>query len=331
MTLGFLPLWLRPRIGDIAVVLANIAAIGSPLLILEGVIRFRNLSIPSRIRRWAALALFFLYMLTSVVFLSDARHRYMINDLLMMMVLGLTILALLWHESGEDRAVALVISFTFAIMILAFGYRWMLSLTKMFEEHQYNDRMTTIIYFTLVPWAIGWNYGFILAINNRSRKALHESARKDPLTGLHNRLYMAEHVEHSLGEQESSLCLAILDIDGFKGINDLHGHLFGDAVLKYVADSIRKHQIPNSSAIRYGGDEFILLFSCEGDHAKRDALLASVIREIGKPTVINDLPVEISLSHGIASFPEDGISTDDLFRVADQRMYARKRKKTGNV
>lgn len=329
MTLGFLPLWLRPRIGDMAIILANVVAIGSPLLILEGVVRFRGLSMPSRLRLGTGLALFFLYMLASVVFLDDARHRYMINDLLMMVVLGLTILALLWRESGENRAVALVISFTFAIMILAFGYRWVLSLTSRFDEQQYIDRMMTIIYFTLVPWAIGWNYGFILAINSRSRKALHESARKDPLTGLYNRLWMTEHVEDSLGERDSNLSLAILDIDGFKRINDLHGHLFGDAVLNYVADSIREHLPANGSGIRYGGDEFILLFSCEGDCAQKEKLLDSIIERIGQPCVINGIPLEIKLSCGTATYPRDGESMDELFRVADQRMYEKKRKKTG--
>lgn len=320
-TLGFIPVWFEPQIGNLAIILSNLATITTLNLILEGVIRFRNLEISTKIRATGEILAVVLYMFLSFVFIEHARLRYLTGDPILITVLVTTILVMVRGQEHEDFAVFSIVAATFALIVIAFAFRWTLALGD--EQGDYNTRMTSIISLTLVPWAIGWNYGFILAINNKSRKALREAARRDPLTGLYNRQWMGEFFENDRARDSETLCLVLLDINGFKRINDRYGHLFGDAVLSHVARMLREELEPKEAAIRYGGDEFVLLLRCEGNDLLNDRL-KKITERVGEVVDIEQTPIEISLSYGSSRYPADGVSMDDLFRVADRRMYVNK-------
>ena len=98
-------------------------------------------------------------------------------------------------------------------------------------------------------------------------------------------------------------------------------------LFELVGDSIGEHLLRTVRGIRYGGT--IPFCSAAREIAQKEKLLFSLIERIGQPCVINGIPLEIKLSCGTATYPRDGESMDELFRVADQRMYERKRKKTG--
>ena len=334
-TLGYVPLWLEPQMGNMAIILNNISAIGTLLLILEGILRFRRFSFGSRNRMIAELLYFLIYMASSTINVEDARARYLVNDLLLCVVLLVIIYVLLIRHKGMEGVIYGIIAALFALLLAAFTYRWSMVLSGMVDAEQINTSMTTIIFFTLTPWSLGWTFGLVVILNIRTQQTLWETARRDSLTGLYNRLWMMESLATRLnGNQigtKRSFCLAIIDINGFKLINDSRGHMFGDKVLKKAADILTTYMGPTDSAVRYGGDEFILLIDCTGTKASMETLREQLIRTMETPTTLDGLNLHVSVSIGTAMFPDDGESVDELLKVADERMYTHKRIKYRNT
>jgi diguanylate cyclase (GGDEF)-like protein len=157
---------------------------------------------------------------------------------------------------------------------------------------------------------------------------MQELATRDSLTGLAvNRTFQerlaAAAKEHALGREAFSIVL--LDIDHFKRYNDDYGHSAGDLVLKSIGTVLSQHAGPRDLAARYGGEEFVLLLEGKG---KKDALAAAerLRAEIEKSAlVIRRMERRVTASLGVATFPEDGRSAEDLIRKADKRLYEAKR------
>ncbi len=160
----------------------------------------------------------------------------------------------------------------------------------------------------------------------RLHEQLKELAATDPLTGLSNRRSFYERLTTELARSQRAdrnLSVALLDLNGFKEINDVRGHGVGDQVLIQVAATL-KHIIRASDlAARFGGDEFVLLFP-ETTSAQADQLVSRLRSiEIAMP----DKPDEyflMSFCWGIATWPQDGSSPERLLQVADARLYAMK-------
>ncbi len=161
---------------------------------------------------------------------------------------------------------------------------------------------------------------------------LHDEARQlaitDPLTGLHNRRYFVEKLEEHLRRAlrySHPLALILLDSDHLKSINDGHGHLSGDRALQAVAEVLRGTLRETDELARIGGDEFAaLLLETEDDRAMA---VASRLRErVDALSLTSDAgrPLGLTVSAGIALFPEHGMDGRSLLREADQALYRAK-------
>lgn len=152
-----------------------------------------------------------------------------------------------------------------------------------------------------------------IAIDNQT---LSELALKDPLTGLKNR----RALEIEMSEESSSVVgIIFLDIDWFKKINDTHGHIFGDDVIKAIGNLILKNKKSSDHAYRYGGEEFVL--TCK--QADSCELIAKQIHEkVQEITFENGCQLTISVGVAIKSSNED---INKLIKQADQAMYQAKR------
>lgn len=154
-------------------------------------------------------------------------------------------------------------------------------------------------------------------------KKLQLNAVTDSLTGLYNRRLFAETFEKELNRARRyglPLGIVTLDLHRFKEVNDKHGHPRGDEVLRAAATTLRKALRTSDSAFRVGGDEFALLLP-QTDNAQALALsrrVEIVFAELLQPM---HLTVSVSIDHGVANFPQDGDTTDQLIRVADERLY----------
>ncbi len=146
-------------------------------------------------------------------------------------------------------------------------------------------------------------------------------ALSDPLTKLGNRnaLFVTLR-KNSLNKTAFSLC--ILDLNGFKEINDTHGHLAGDKVLRTIADRLKSMEMSSFSAYRMGGDEFALVI--QDQNISDEDIKRHVNAVFDAPVLKIDNTASLSTSIGIAKYPTDSDNADVLIGMADKRMYKMK-------
>jgi len=175
-----------------------------------------------------------------------------------------------------------------------------------------------------------------IALSNLSSQAdLREQAIRDPLTGLYNRHYFNSIIGSEIGRSDRydrPLALMMIDIDGFRAVNNQLGHLKGDDVLREVARMLERNVRTADRVIRYGGDEF-LVFMPETDGHGASEIVADRLREeiatIPPRTGIGHL--RLGLSIGIYTrMPKEDRTLESILEEVDRRMYADKRGKNGN-
>jgi diguanylate cyclase (GGDEF)-like protein len=155
------------------------------------------------------------------------------------------------------------------------------------------------------------------------------SAVTDPLTGLYNRRFFTSTFQREVRRGRRygmMLSLIMLDLDDFKRVNDEYGHLFGDLVLKRAAKIVRRAIRESDTACRYGGEEFAVILP-ETDRLGAFAVAERVRRRTARafsegPTAGRS--VVMTVSGGVASYPEDGARLDDLVHRADESLYRAK-------
>lgn len=156
-----------------------------------------------------------------------------------------------------------------------------------------------------------------------ARKRIEELAFTDPLTGLPNRVLLRERFEMAINyarRERKPFAVLFVDIDRFKQINDSLGHGYGDRVLVVVAERLRDCIRQIDTAARIGGDEFIVLLAGI-DAAGAEIAARRVLNAIAQPVEMADMSFRLTVSIGIAMFPEDGAEADELIRNADSAMY----------
>lgn len=151
-------------------------------------------------------------------------------------------------------------------------------------------------------------------------------ARHDPLTGLPNRRRLAEVFEGLRERNSNAVALLYLDLDGFKVVNDSHGHVAGDIILQQAADRIAACLPPDAIAARLGGDEFAILLPSASEARLEDeaaTLAHKLMTRISRPYVSLSPGMPIGCSIGIAK-SKDGSDLDDLLGRADEMLYRAK-------
>ncbi|HEY2602072.1 MAG TPA: EAL domain-containing protein [Thermoleophilaceae bacterium] len=161
----------------------------------------------------------------------------------------------------------------------------------------------------------------------RQSELNQHQALHDPLTGLPNRVLFGERIEHSINHAErrdTRLAILMMDLNRFKEVNDSLGHQAGDDLLKEVGDRLRGALRASDTVARLGGDEFGLLLP---EPSTSDDVLGVVERirqALERPVYVQDLPLAIEASIGIAVFPDHGREAELLIQRADVAMYAAK-------
>ena len=149
-------------------------------------------------------------------------------------------------------------------------------------------------------------------------------ANHDALTGLPSLRLCKDRLDQSLADarrNRQKSAVMFLDLDGFKGINDRHGHEFGDRVLKDCADRITAEIRETDTVARIGGDEFVIILSSLPESQIASRIASSLIKGVGAPMRIDDIDVDVSASIGISLYPENGVTAEELIRSADKAMY----------
>jgi diguanylate cyclase (GGDEF)-like protein len=160
--------------------------------------------------------------------------------------------------------------------------------------------------------------------------AIRIQATHDKLTGLPNRYLYVDRLAQQIvmaKRNESSLVMIVWDLDGFKHVNDTHGHLAGDALLVAVGDIMKASLRETDTVARFGGDEFVMLLSsARGQERAVASLISGRIFDALKPLVnLGDISVRIGASGGVSFYPEHSTDPEELFNMADTALYYAKK------
>jgi diguanylate cyclase (GGDEF)-like protein len=167
----------------------------------------------------------------------------------------------------------------------------------------------------------------------RLRRKAEAQAEIDPLTGLPNRRHFLTNLNTRIAQAENGALvfqLAILDLDGFKPVNDLHGHAVGDALLREMGARLSHHAGGHLLA-RLGGDEFGLLIDGPRESAELLEKGRRLCEAAARPFIISGIAINISCSIGFATFPRHGRTAQQVYECADHALYHAKRSCRGDV
>ena len=161
----------------------------------------------------------------------------------------------------------------------------------------------------------------------RQFRASHHIANHDAMTDLANRRFFMEQLDQLILRAErydQRFAVYLIDLDGFKPINDMHGHMFGDKVLKVFGRSLLHSLRKSDLAARLGGDEFAAIQYPVGSSSEVPALSERLRRGLVDSVPSGSSTVSIKHSMGVAIYPEDGRNAEQLLHAADMQMYAEK-------
>lgn len=191
----------------------------------------------------------------------------------------------------------------------------------------YKQRLIIPVAFYL--WLTVWVsliLNHLLRELHAQKDQLRQMALHDVLTGLPNRKLMQDRLSKLVLEcrrDKKQFAFFVIDLNGFKGVNDKHGHFYGDELLRQAAKRIEGALRNADTAARFGGDEFTVLLN-PVDWSGWPAVCERIQAALTAPYILSDTQVTVSASIGVAIFPEHGEDADTLLFNADQAMYAAK-------
>lgn len=166
----------------------------------------------------------------------------------------------------------------------------------------------------------------IADLKQREAQALR-LADRDGLTGLYNRRRMLELLEKAIADATphgQRIGLLFIDLDGFKRVNDVHGHAMGDKLLVSVASRLAARARHGDFVCRYGGDEFVVILPRATDRAAASQVARSVYKRLLLPYRIDGVELQLTASIGVALYPDGAASATALLQLADELMYRAK-------
>ena len=188
----------------------------------------------------------------------------------------------------------------------------------------------TFIFSSILLWLVFKNRQREQLFNEltHSTSALSLIAHNDDLTGLSNRRLLEERMQQAIAaadETQEMVGVLFLDLDYFKIVNDTHGHVIGDLLLKNVAERLKALQRVEDTVARIGGDEFVVLLPKLKNLHQAENIANKIIGELDRPFVIDNHTLQLGVSVGIAVYPLHNENPKKLIKCADDAMYVAKR------
>lgn len=199
------------------------------------------------------------------------------------------------------------------------------------RPHRFSDSDVEVL--TLISEMVG---SIIHFATSQDHQDLLYKATHDYLTGVFNRSEFMDRLRREITLNQTKpkgkhrdFGIIIADMDGLKQVNDTHGHLAGDALIREFAHRCQSVLSKSDTLARLGGDEFAFLLSPLGSPRDMMAVLGDLRRVLEPPVIWQDLELGLSTSFGASRFPRDGEQISELLEATDFRMYRRKRGKGG--
>ena len=165
---------------------------------------------------------------------------------------------------------------------------------------------------------------------NKKMRALDHAANHDALTGLKNRHYLQKELPRIVNASREYAIL-LIDLDGFKPVNDTHGHQVGDQLLAEAAMRIIRRIRKGDTPIRMGGDEFLVLLRETSELTAVRTIAEHIISSLSMPFDLNGSAIQVTASIGASIAPIHGTEFEDLLTIADENLYHAKRRGKNQV
>jgi diguanylate cyclase (GGDEF)-like protein len=204
---------------------------------------------------------------------------------------------------------------------------------ELWNRHKEGEEYAVLMTVSTVRDAQGSVSRFVALFSDitalkRYQSELETIAHHDVLTGLPNRLLLADRLQQAMAQSQrrgQRVLVAYLDLDGFKAVNDAHGHAVGDQLLQALGRRLGEHLREGDTLARLGGDEFVaILVDLDGSDSVLP-LISRLIAAAAEPFVVGGLSLRLTASVGVSSYPQAAeLDADQLLRQADQAMYQAK-------
>ncbi len=304
---------------------ANVLLATALTFYIVGMLRIQGLSVP-----WRRLLSLPALMAGLMLLLIDTREPRMLAACVVLIAQCLLLIRCAYLHAAPGRRAHLLLVIGGGISLIGLLMRVVAILTGSAADLQYdasNLRQTLSVSIGTVT-VMMFSLGLVLMAKECSEASLQQMALRDALTGTLNRRAILEQLAAELERARRAhtyLAIAMLDIDHFKRINDVYGHLAGDEVLCHCVQHLRKGLRQADSVGRYGGEEFLLLLTDttpQGAYAALDALRSSMA---AAPAHFGNLSIDVQFSAGVwCGIPGPYDSVASLLTLADTALYSAK-------
>lgn len=324
-----IPLALRKITGNGLIALA-------PILTVEGLLRHTGVRLS---RRWVGAA----FGITLAVLIVNHIHGAysvlvdMIAPAPIANILYVVAAIILVRRPPRDaKMAARFLSGILAFSVVVWTVRLALIWTELGGTNNRDRADLTVALFAIAQLviAVAATLGLLWVEVRSMEAALQRLANNDPLTGLPNRRATVARFDEEAARaarHQRSFSLVIFDVDHFKKVNDTYGHAFGDETLKQVAGVLAANTREVDAVGRIGGEEFVVILTeetREGAIAAANRLRESIAAQ---PVTGEFHRIQVTVSGGVATYGDDGLTWDQLFAVADRRLYESKREGRNRV
>jgi diguanylate cyclase (GGDEF)-like protein len=318
--------------GNLGPLLSNSMSLPAVLFTIEGSLRFRGYH--SR-QRWR----FMLMVMPALVVMAwlnkdYPQARYLFHDAFTAIGMFLVGIIMCWRTADRYELQANSLAACSAMLIgVSFFMRWQYALlAPEIDPLPLNMPANQGLFLALILFTVGWTYGLGVACYFRSNRQVMQMAREDALTGLPNRRSIDENLGQALTESRRSrapFAVMLIDVNGFKLVNDRFGHSAGDELLAGIARRLVNATRESDFAGRLGGDEFVVIARSLDADARLDEFVQRMRQMLNGPIRVRKCEVDVVVSIGVALWPVDGDSSDELLGRADALMYGDKARTSG--
>jgi diguanylate cyclase (GGDEF)-like protein len=262
---------------------------------------------------------------------DSAPVRVGIFTVAQVLPLALSVKLLLTPHEGRVNPGARLAGIIALLIIAIYGFRLLAGLTSIgggFTYMQFSQLQSVVI-LALVFLSMALNFGFLLMAMDHLRNEVADLALLDDLTGVGNRRQLVQRLTEECARSERSgqpFALLVIDLDGFKGVNDTYGHAAGDACLQHFTLMAQTRLRPGDMLARSGGDEFCIVLP--SSTVREGAMIARRVLEVcradAEQCIGSDIPIAVSI--GVAQWTQEmGAFPDRLIAAADHALYDAKK------